>query len=154
MPDADLIYYQLRPEYGIDHAGNLEPIVDFGLSIPAPQFAAGEVLPTAASRVRIQEADELTDDVHARVIPRTRIIETRDLRIATAVHALGLFERIEPPTKKAISEAQAETRAHDQAMKAAAKQVELGNDPAPDATDAMDPADIPPTIQHEVGESR
>lgn len=128
MPD-DLIHYQLRPAHGVDYADNLEPIRDIGLSIPSP------VVATQASRVSIQPGARLTSEIRARVIPDTRIIETDDVRIATALHATGLFERIDTPSKTAIGKAEGETKAHVAATEKFHAEIAAGDQPRPDATD-------------------
>lgn len=137
MPEEFVAYYQLKPDIGVDGSGNLEPIADIGVSIAAPQMSGGDMLPTAVQIVNIKPTDSLSADVFARVIPGTRMIETTDVRVATAIHALGLFDRVDPPTKKAIDEAKRETRAHVDAVEKAAVQVAAGNEPAPDATDPV-----------------
>ncbi|HET6502104.1 MAG TPA: hypothetical protein VFG87_15215 [Amycolatopsis sp.] len=141
MPDDEFIaYFELRSEHGVDHANNLQPIVDFGLSMPAArQTSDGLILPTATERVSIQPAPNLTDELVARVIPNTRIVETIDPRVADAIRAVGLFDEIDKPSKTAIAAAEKETRAHVDAMAARDRQVDAGGEPPPDATDAPTP---------------
>lgn len=141
MADNPLYHFELRSATGVDHAGNLEPLVDIGLSIPVPQLSSGgTVLETASHNVKIAPGERLSREKRARILPNTRILETDDVRIAMGLEATGLFDRIDAPTKTKIGEGEKETRAHVAALKEAADQVARGNDPAPDATDRPVPA--------------
>lgn len=138
-------FLELRDEHGRDHQGNLEPLAEIGLSIPRPSTVNGDVTiigDAGATRVAIAPApslDKVKDDDHgklpARVIPDTRIVETTNDLIADTLLAGGLFVEIDEPKKAKIDKAVSETKAHIAAMADRDKQVQSGNEPAPDATD-------------------
>lgn len=137
MSADPLAWFELKPEHGIDHEGNLEPIAEFGLSVAVPQLVNGDVLDTASASTVIRPQARLTDEIAVRIIPDTRIVETSNLNLASAILATGLFEQIERPNKTHIADAEKETRAHLNTMKQRDRAVEAGDEPAPDATDSV-----------------
>lgn len=139
-PHAPVAWFELASTYGIDHAGNLEPLCPFVLNIAVPQMGpGGMVLPSAADKTPVALAAKLDDSTPIRVIPDTRIIETSDLRLAAAVLALGVFDQIDKPSKAHIDKARKETAAHHDAMSNRGKQIAAAdieppgiNDPKPE----------------------
>ncbi len=146
MPAEAVAWFELRAERGVDHAENLQPIVEIGLSIALPQIVGGgDVLPTASARTVVRQAPALTDDVQVRIIPNTRIVETSTLEIASTVLATGLFDQIDKPTKKAIASAESETKACVQAHEKRYEAVESGDAEHPAARDIIPPGDPAPS---------
>lgn len=143
-PNAPLAWLEWPSHYGVDHAGNLEPLCEFAVHIAVPQLSpTGVVLPTGSDTTLIPVAEELGDETPIRIIPDTRIVETRDLRLASALVALG-FVQIGQPTAKYLKDARDETAAHVDAMAKRDRQVAIGNEPAPDATDPGVAGQAPP----------
>jgi Iap family predicted aminopeptidase len=138
---SDSRYFVLRDEHGVDHADNLQPIVDFGLSLGVPSLGA-QGFTESVSVVQIQPADEL-GDLRARVIPNTRYVETNDLVIAAAISDMGLFDEVDEPSKAAVDKAHKETKAHVEAMKERDRLVAAGEQEPPDVNDPTpDPAAV------------
>lgn len=136
-------YFVLRDDVGVDHADNLEPLAEIGLivgvptAVPGPENVEIVEVPQAHS---IKPADKLNDERRVRIIPGTRYVETNDALIAEGLlghpAGKGLFVEVDEPKKADIDKARKETDAHIEAMKNRDAQVQLGNEPAPDATDA------------------
>jgi hypothetical protein len=130
---SDTRYFALRDEHGTDHEENLQPIVEVGLSIPNPLAAA--LGHDVKDKVVIVQHDELTDELPARVIPGTRLIETNDFIVAESLLACGQYEEVGAPTKATIEKAHKETKAHVEALKTRDALVAKGELEPPDAAD-------------------
>jgi hypothetical protein len=140
---SDSRFFVLRDEHGIDHEANLEPIQEIGLSIPNP-LALSLGMEMTAKHVISQHA-ELTDDLAARVIPGTRIVETNDFIVAEALLACQQYDEFDgEPTKAAIDKARKEINAHVEAMARRDDQVAKGELEPPDAADHdVNPDNLP-----------
>jgi hypothetical protein len=135
MPDTDSRFFELADQHGRDYDDNPEPIQEIGLSIAVPTMTKSGELTEISQRLTIGQAPRVTDQLFARVIPNTRIVETTSNQVASALLACGQYTEIEPPTKKLIADQEKATRAHIDAMAKRDEQVDAGNEPAPDATD-------------------
>jgi hypothetical protein len=136
MPDnTESRFFELAADHGRDHADNPEPIQEVGVSIAVPTMTKGGELTEVSHGLIIGRADKLSKQLFARVIPDTRIVETSSHEVAAALLSCGQYVEIDPPTKAVIADHEKATRAHVDAMAKRDKQVEAGNEPAPDATD-------------------
>lgn len=133
-------FFVLRDAHGVDHADNLQPIVDFGLSLGVPSLGA-QGFTESVSVVRIQPANEL-GDLRARVIPDTRYVETNDPIVAAGILDMGVFDEVDEPKKADVDKARKETKAHVEAMKERDRLVAAGEQAPPDINDPtiIDPA--------------
>jgi hypothetical protein len=77
-------------------AGELDPINEVGISVSIPTMVGKDVLDLPA-RIVIAPAESLPDKVRARVIPGTRIIETDNDRVATALLGCDQYAETDPP---------------------------------------------------------
>ena len=142
---SDSRYFALRDEHGTDHEDNLQPIQEIGLSIPNPT-ARALGLPLVDKVVISQlDDDEFGDEHPARVIPGTRLVETRDFIVAEALLACGQYDELDgPPSKSVVDKHRKETRAHEDALKTRDQLVDKGELPAPDAADHdVNPENLP-----------
>lgn len=101
-------YFELNDDVGVTADGNLEPLVRQGLTIAVPTMADGEVVDTAYSIV-IESATGLADDEHARIIPNTRIIHSRDPRVSDGVLQTGSYHEVDHPDRKTVAKQKATT---------------------------------------------
>jgi hypothetical protein len=134
--DTFIAWFELRPEHGVDHAGNLEPIGELALTLALPRMTPEGILATGQQVCVIRPADRLTDELLVRVIPGTRIVETSSMLAAQSLYALALFEQlVDEPTVKQIKAARDETAAHGDAMDKRAEAVRIGEEHPPDVND-------------------
>ena len=81
-------------------------------------------------------ADSLSDAIHTRIVPHSRIIETSSHAVANALAAYpSLFEMIDPPTKGELKAAADETKDAREAQAIRDAAVKAGSIEAPDSTD-------------------
>lgn len=75
-----------------------EPINEVGVTVAIPTIVAGELVPLAQTLV-IRQSPQLSDDLHARVVPGTRVIEVGPTGIiaADALVASGQYREVDPP---------------------------------------------------------
>lgn len=132
MPDTR--FFELATEHGVDPEANLQPIAEIGLSVPVPLRLKDGSTVVDSQRIVIRPADAIKDNF-ARIIPNTRIVETTSHIVMSALIGHKLGDEVESPTKTTIAKAVKETEAHRSAGAEAARQVALGNEPPPDATD-------------------
>lgn len=104
----DTIWLQLKDHIGVTVDGNLEPLVDIGVSVAVPQMIPNPEtgkpeLGEAIQTLRITHAETLDIFRPARFIEGGRIVETRDRRIVDALVQTGSFELIDRPTKKDLN---------------------------------------------------
>lgn len=123
MPDST--FMELHDHVGVTADGNLEPLVSIGLTVAYPTMVKDpdtgkDEIAEAVQGLTIDAAQSLGDRP-ARFIPGTRIIETNDPRIVTALLQSGNFQQIDAPTKtaakaaaKALSDATEEAGTHAQ----------------------------------------
>lgn len=105
--DSDTTWLQLKDHVGVTADGNLEPLVDIGVSVAVPQMIedpnTGKLeVGEAVQTLRISEAATLDVTRPAR-LAGGRIVETRDARVVAALMQTGHFEQIDRPTKKQIA---------------------------------------------------
>lgn len=138
MPETPSRFFELAAEHGRDHADNLQPLTQVGVSMPVVRMihtAKGERIPSVVSHsLAIDPADRL-EDALARIIPDTRIIETASPQVASALLACGQYQEIDQPSKKQLAAAEKETKAHKAALQERDKAVAAGELPAPDSDD-------------------
>src|SRR5581483_6018548 len=135
--DSKLRYFELLDNIGVDNAGNLEPLVHAGHQVGVPVLTPLGMTEEVHT-VILEPADHLGREANARVIPDTRIVEVRDPIAAAAIAGSGAYREIDKPTKAHIEKAQKETAAHKDYLAKRDQQIELGNEPAPDADDHPD----------------
>lgn len=145
MSESSSRFFELADIYGRDEHGNLEPLADASFAIAMPFAAGNGAISVRTDVTRVGAADALTDDLPGRFIPGTRIIETSNPLLAAGILGTGVYREIDAPSKAAIARAVGETKAHVEARKQRDRQVALGNEPAPDSTDAQTPAPPPLT---------
>lgn len=94
MPENDL-YFEKRviPE-DLDANGDPGPLIEVGLSMTIPTIVDGEIV-DATQGIRIQPDDKLAG--HARIVPGTRIVHTRDQRIASVLLSSNQYDQVDPP---------------------------------------------------------
>ena len=106
--DADTTWLRLKDHVGVSADGNLEPLVDIGVTVAVPTMVKdpetgkdeiGETVQTLS----IGHAETLDIFRPARFIKGGRIVETRDQRVVSALMQTGNFEQIDRPTKKDIA---------------------------------------------------
>lgn len=135
MPD-ETYWLELSTAHGIDHEGNLEPLADIGVSMIAPELnVGGVVLPGGTRAVKVTHAERIGKGGHSRLVPDTRIVETRDHRVRDSLLSTGLFNLIDPPDAKRLKSAASETQGHRDMLRKRDARVDAGNEPAPDASD-------------------
>jgi hypothetical protein len=144
MPEDFRAWFELRSEHGVDYAENREPIREVALTLSLPQMTPGGVIASGQQVCVIRPADELTDEMPARVIPGTRIIETSSLLTAQALYSRAEYEQlVDEPTQAQVNAAKAETAAHVDATRKRADAVARGSEhPA----DMNDPNPAPPPL--------
>lgn len=104
--DKDTTWLKLKDTIGVSADGNLEPLVDIGLTIAVPQMIEVEgkqEVGEAVHSLRIGHADSLDVFTPARFIEGGRIVETRDVRVVDALMQTGNWDRIDQPTKTAMT---------------------------------------------------
>lgn len=142
----ELIHLELHDGHqSVDNGGNLEPLNNIGLTVPMPtETALGTMMEQVT--VRISPADTLTDELHVRIIPRTRMVETRLPLLAEILESAG-FVRIDEPDSTKIKSAEDETTKHEQYIEEFAAEVAKGEAPAPDVDDnpGAEPPPVAPT---------
>jgi hypothetical protein len=136
MPDTKSRFFELRETYGRDEAGNLEPLSSAAFAISLPVMTGSGKITEHTNVTHVEAADELTDELAGRFIPGTRIVETTNPLLAGAILGTGIYDEIDPPSKAAVARAVNETKAHITMRNERDRQVALGNEPAPDATDS------------------
>ncbi len=106
--EADTIWLKLKDTVGVTVDGNLEPLVDIGVTVAIPQMIenpetgkleVGESVQT----LRITHRPSLDIFHPARFIEGGRIVETRDQRVVDALTQTGSFEQIDRPTKRDLA---------------------------------------------------
>jgi hypothetical protein len=127
-----------------DHEGNPLPLSEIGLSIPNP-IAQSLGLPLVGKVVIGQLDDgEFNDEHPARIVPGTRIVESRDFIVSESLLACGQYDEIDQPSKKAIDDQVKDTKAHVAAMGRRDEQVAAGELEPPDAADHdVNPDNLP-----------
>lgn len=129
-------WFRAHFDHDNDEAGNPTPIADLGINVPAPVLIGGHVIESAGRYVRCPVADALTDEIDSRIVPNTRLIETRSYAVANALAGFPtLFEEIDPPTRAEIKAAADETKPHREARAQRDAAVKAGSIEAPDSTD-------------------
>lgn len=143
-PDEKFIaWFELKPEYGIDHEDNPEPIVESALSLAIPVMLPSGRIVTGSQVCKIAPADELTDTLLVRVIPGTRIVETSSMLAAQALYSLPTYQQlIDEPTREHIKSARDATAAHHDAMARRAAMVAKGEEHPADVNDP-NPVPVP-----------
>lgn len=123
IPDDDTSrYYRFKDEHGVTADGNLEPLVSIGMTVAIPTMIdnpeTGRPEPgETISTLHLQPGDSiLSMAIPARIVPGTRMVESADPRVDSALLASGKWEQIDKPTKKEqTGEAKALTAAIDEA---------------------------------------
>lgn len=146
MPDDEkfIAWFELKPEYGIDHAGNPEPMVESALSLAISTMTSDGLIEVGSSQVCvIKPAEALSDDLLVRVIPGTRIIETTSMLAAQALYSLPTYQQlVDEPTRAHIKSARDATAAHENAMAQRAAQVAKSEEHPADMNDP-NPVPVP-----------
>lgn len=134
-------YFQLRDDVGITGDGNLEPLDNIGIVVAVPIMRGGEVVEDP-HRYHVVQAESLSKDVLARVIPGSRTIHVNDPTVAEGIWQTGLFVQIDKPTKKQLA---------DQVREAKAAEEEAGtHNGDPDPTNPDNPVNDDGTPVHPV----
>lgn len=103
-------YFALRDHVGVTADGNLEPLVEIGVTLAVPMMRDGEFVEDP-HRYIIESRESLPDGELARIIPGTRIVHATDPRIADVLLQSELVEQCDPPTKRQQSAQRREARA-------------------------------------------
>lgn len=142
---SDSRYFALKGEHGVDHADNLEPLQEIGISVSVPTMVPGASntdIVEVPHIIKVESANGLGDR-RARIIPGTRFVETNDPLVASALLECGQYTEVDEPGKGAIDKARKQTAAHQDAMKQRDQAVTAGDIPAPDADDTTPTIDNP-----------
>ena len=114
MPETN--HFRLLDHIGVTADEQPEPLVEERVTRDRPIMVddgkGGQIPTTTSETVSIQPAASIgaADLVQARIIPGTRIVESRDPIIDAALRGFGKYEQIDSPIKKDIDAAVKETR--------------------------------------------
>jgi hypothetical protein len=92
-------YFALRDHVGVTADGNLEPLVEIGVTASVPKIEKGELI-EVQERYTIKAADSLGQFDLARFIPGTRMVHATSPQIADVLLQSGMWDEIKPPTKQ------------------------------------------------------
>lgn len=76
-----------------------DPLTEIGITVPVPTMAGGEVI-SDARRAVIRSRETRDDDLHARIIPGTRVVETTHPAVASVLLESGQYRECDPPKTK------------------------------------------------------
>lgn len=104
--DTDTTWLKLLDTIGVSANGNLEPLVDIGITVAVPtmiEVEGKQEIGESVQTLRIGHDATLSVFKPARFIEGGRIVETRDARVVEALMRTGNWEQIDRPTKAATA---------------------------------------------------
>ncbi len=86
-------------------AGDPDTLNNIGIQVQVPVLVDGEIAMTT-SRIPIVCANELDEQLAARIIPGTRIVETTNPAVVNVLMQTGHYRQVAPPERKSLSNAE------------------------------------------------